>query len=106
MELHMAEEQSYRIDRIVAENLKRIVKADARMTGYVAEVIGRNAQGKSSFIDAVMFALAGADSLPPEPIRTGQDAGLAGVDLVSGSGETLHVRRVLNRGARPTLSLT
>lgn len=54
-----------------AENYKRLVAVDVAPQGNVVEVVGRNAQGKSSMLEAMLVALAGADYIPPQPIRKG-----------------------------------
>ena len=62
-----------RIVSLTAENVKRIsavhiVPGD----GGVVLIGGRNAQGKSSVLDSIMYALGGASAIPDEPIRRRQ----------------------------------
>lgn len=54
-----------------AENFKRLIAIDITPTGNVVTLTGKNAQGKSSILDAIFAALGGADAVPSEPIRTG-----------------------------------
>lgn len=60
------------IVRLEAENIKRIRSVAIRPNGSVVTVAGRNAQGKTSCLDAIQYALAGGRSLPPRVIRDGE----------------------------------
>lgn len=53
------------------ENTKRVKLARVRPDGALVIVGGKNAQGKSSVLDAIEMALGGTRTLPPEPIRRG-----------------------------------
>lgn len=65
-----------KIVRLTAENVKRLVAVEIRPNpdGNLVIVGGRNAAGKSSVLDAIMFALAGKKALPAKPIREGKSA--------------------------------
>jgi DNA repair exonuclease SbcCD ATPase subunit len=55
-------------------NFKKIKAAVIDAAGRpVVEVAGKNAAGKSSALDAIEAALAGARAIPERPIRTGQE---------------------------------
>lgn len=64
-----------------ASNVKRIKAARVRPDGALFIVGGRNAQGKSSLLDAIEMALGGAKAIPPDPIRRGSRKAEIVVDL-------------------------
>jgi hypothetical protein len=64
-----------------AENIKRLSAVTIRPEGQVVEITGRNEQGKSSVLDAIWMALGGAEVIPAEPIRKGQDEAMVRLDL-------------------------
>lgn len=64
-----------------AENIKRISAVTIRPQGPVVEISGRNEQGKSSVLDSIWLALGGAETIPQEPIRRGQDEASVVLDL-------------------------
>ena len=45
------------------------------------EITGRNGQGKSSVLDSIWWALAGASAVDPVPIRTGETEARIRLDL-------------------------
>lgn len=53
------------------ENTKRVKLARVRPDGALVIVGGKNAQGKSSVLDAIEMALGGTRTIPPDPIRHG-----------------------------------
>lgn len=87
------------ITSLTAENIKRIKAVRVTPTGATVVIGGNNAQGKSSVLDAIAYALAGKDSIPTEPIRRGEKSAnvvLETEDLVikrkfTPSGSTLEV---------------
>lgn len=70
-----------RVLRLQAENFKRLTAIDITPTGDVVTITGKNAQGKSSVLDALWATLAGAGAMPREAIRQGTDRALLRVDL-------------------------
>lgn len=70
-----------RIIRLQAENIKRLKTVDISPKGPVVQITGKNSSGKSSTLDAIYMALAGADALPDEPLRRGADRGRSRLDL-------------------------
>ena len=74
---------SLRIHELHAENYKRLVAVTISPLGNVVTVSGRNAQGKSSVLDAIWAALAGGEAsrATQQPIRDGQDTAVVRLDL-------------------------
>ena len=66
---------------LVAENVKRLRAVAIRPTTNVVEIQGRNAQGKTSVLDALFWALAGARQAQDRPIRDGQTEARIRLDL-------------------------
>ena len=65
--------QSYRLVELQCTNFKAIKAVAIRTDRTVIQVAGRNAQGKSSLLDAVAAAIGGKEAFPREPIRKGED---------------------------------
>lgn len=86
--------------RLEAENFKRLRAVQIDPRGDMVLVAGRNAQGKSSVLDAISAALAGAGSCPADPIRHGEQAAQIRLDL----GDVIVTRRFTAGGS--TLTLT
>ncbi|QWT24969.1 AAA family ATPase [Subtercola sp. PAMC28395] len=82
---------SLRIVNLKADNYKRIRAVDITPEGNVVFIGGRNAQGKTSVLDAIWAALAGgeASKATQQPIRDGQDTAVVTLDL----GEYIVTRR-------------
>jgi hypothetical protein len=72
-----------RVIRLTAENVKGLHAVDIAPDGNIVVIAGRNAQGKSSVLDAIWYALGGAAASKdtPNPIRDGQDEATVTVDL-------------------------
>jgi energy-coupling factor transporter ATP-binding protein EcfA2 len=66
------------------ENVKRLQAVELAPDGKSVVVTGRNAQGKSSLLDAIAYAMGGASLCPTEPVRKGQDKAEATVTLSNG----------------------
>lgn len=77
----------YRVVNLVAENYKRIKAVDITPdpNSSTVTIAGRNAQGKSSVIDAIWAALAGTaatkGTATTRPIRDGENTARVTVDL-------------------------
>ncbi|MDN4598483.1 AAA family ATPase [Leifsonia virtsii] len=82
---------SLKVTNLHAENYKRLVAVDISPTGNVVTIAGRNAQGKTSVLDALWAALAGGEAsrATQQPIREGQDTAVVRLDL----GEIIVTRR-------------
>jgi hypothetical protein len=92
------------ITRLQAENIKKLTVIDIRpgTSAGVVPIRGRNAQGKSSTLDAIMMALGGAKFTPSQPIRTGEDEGAIRLELDDGQV----VLRRFTRGGNDTIEVT
>lgn len=77
------ETDGLRIISLQAENVKRLRAIEIRPDGDVVVIAGRNAQGKSSVLDAIWMALAGADGAKEtkRPIRDGEEKASVRLDL-------------------------
>lgn len=72
---------SAKILRLTSENIKRLSAVEITPEGNVIVIGGRNGQGKSSVLDSIEYALAGAASHPVKPIREGKRSGFVEIDL-------------------------
>lgn len=61
-----------RVIRLEAQNVKRIRAVDITPDGALVAITGRNEQGKSTVLDCLWWALAGAKNIQSVPIRTGE----------------------------------
>ena len=66
---------------MVCENVKRIKAVDISPKTDVIEVAGRNAQGKSSLMDCIAFALGGKELIQERPVREGEKRAEVTLDL-------------------------
>lgn len=55
-----------------AENIKKLKAVEIRPDGNLVQITGRNGQGKTSILDAIMWALRGASSIQAQPVRQGE----------------------------------
>lgn len=86
----MAEEQkTYRIVEFYAENFKKLKVVSIRPDADVVEITGKNGNGKTSVLDAILGAIDGGRSLPMKPIHDGAESGIIRLDL----GELIVTRR-------------
>lgn len=71
-----------RIIELRADNVKRLRTATIRPNAAgVTEFCGPNGAGKTSALDAIWYALGGADAMPERPIRDGADEMRITLDL-------------------------
>jgi hypothetical protein len=70
-----------KIVKLQAENIKKLKAVEIAPAGNVVKITGACEQGKTTVLDAIMYALGGGDKLPGQPIRQGADAGKVAVDL-------------------------
>lgn len=85
-----------RIVGLQAENFKRLRAVEITPEGDVVVIAGRNAQGKSSVLDAIWSALAGAAGVKetPKPIRDGEKEASVALNL----GDLIVTRRWTEAG--------
>ena len=81
---------------LIAENVKKIRAVEIRPTGELVEITGRNGAGKSSVLDSLWWALAGAKHIQAVPIRKGATKARIRLDL----GELTVERRFTGKSAR------
>lgn len=84
-----------KIIALQAENVKRISAVEIRPNGNLVEITGKNGAGKTSILDAIWWALAGASHIQSAPIRKGANEARIRLDL----GE-IRVTRTFRRGAK------
>ena len=70
-----------KIIKLSSENIKRVSAVEITPEGSMVVIGGKNDAGKSSVLDSIAMALGGADLIPGEPVRTGQERGKVVVDL-------------------------
>jgi len=88
--------------QLQVENYKRVRAVRLRLEGKaLVQITGRNAQGKSSVIDAVWAALGGKGAAAARPVRDGADRAEVALDL----GELI-VRRTFTANGKTTLVVT
>lgn len=91
-----------RIVELRAENVKRLRAVEIRPDGDLVVIAGRNAQGKSSVLDAIWMALAGAAGAKEttRPIRDGETEAQVQLDL----GDMVVTRRWTDGGTTLTVA--
>lgn len=70
-----------RIVEFRAENFKRLKVVEIRPDSDVVEITGRNGNGKTSVLDAILAAFGGGRALPMKPIREGCERAVIKLDL-------------------------
>ena len=70
-----------KIVSLAVSQFKRISAVYIKPDGALVEISGRNAQGKSSILDAIWAALAGKGVIDARPIRAGQQRATIRLDL-------------------------
>lgn len=80
-----------KITRLQAENFKKLRAVEIIPgEGAVVDIRGRNAQGKSSVLDAIAAALGGKSVMPNKPVRSGEERGAIRIEI---DGGELVIRR-------------
>jgi hypothetical protein len=98
---------TYRVLRLVAENVKKLKAVDITPDRHTVMVTGRNAQGKSSVLQCIEYALGGKKALPSVPIRRGEDDGQILCILGDNeTGEKLLVKRTFRADGKTNLEIT
>lgn len=75
--------ETTKIIRLQAENIKRLKAVEITPDGNLVIISGANAQGKTSVLDSILFALNGGQALKnvDKPIRKGEDKAKVVLDL-------------------------
>lgn len=80
---------------LIVENFKKIRAVEIHPTGPTVTIAGKNRQGKSSVLDAIMVAFAGNKYLPEKPIREGAERATIQIDC----GDFVLEKRISKAGA-------
>ncbi|MGV3721362.1 MAG: AAA family ATPase, partial [Actinomycetota bacterium] len=83
------------------ENIKRIKAVRIEPDGSLVVIGGRNGQGKSSILDAIMYLFGGKGTIPGVPVRRGENGAIIEADL----GELI-VRREFDAAGKSTVRVT
>lgn len=70
-----------KIISLTAENIKKLVAVEITPDGNMVQITGKNGQGKTSVLDSIWWALAGADHIQAQPIRKGAKTAKIRLDL-------------------------
>ena len=70
-----------RIVQFTAQNVKRLKLVTITPKGHLVPITGANGQGKTSVLDAIWWALGGADNITSVPIHKGAETGTITLDL-------------------------
>ncbi|WP_294138375.1 AAA family ATPase [Sphingomonas sp.] len=92
-----------KIIRLQADNFKKLTVIDIAPGGGIVPIRGRNAQGKTSTLDAIMAALGGKSVMPSKPVRRGEDEGSIRVELDDG---VVILRRFTQDGKGDSIEVT
>jgi len=92
---------SPRIIELRIRNVKRIRAVHITPTGAVVQITGKNGQGKTSVLDAMMYALGGEKSIPAGALRKGAISGDVTIDL-----STHTVKRQFSDDGKSKLTIT
>lgn len=90
-----------KIIRLTSENVKRLQAVEITPANNVVVIAGENGQGKSSIIDSIEYALAGASSFPKAPVRKGADKAKIVVEL-----DSLIITRTISQNGNTSLTVT
>lgn len=96
--------EAIKLVSIRAENVMGCTLADVRLTDDALTIVGgNNHNGKSSFINAILFALGGKKAMPPDPIKHGEESADITLRLTGKEGSLLPwpctVKREIKRDA-------
>jgi hypothetical protein len=102
-----------KIVALTAENIKKLVAVEIKPNGNLVEITGKNGAGKTSVLDSIWWALAGAKHIQAAPIRKGATSARIRLDLgelvvtrtfkaVEGGQATSSIRVENADGFRPT----
>lgn len=93
------DDDSMKIVSLEAENVKHLKAVFIKPDGSAVIIGGDNEQGKTCVLDSIEYALNGAASIPPKPIRTGQEKARVVLDL----GDLVVTRTFTAKGTNLTV---
>ena len=94
------DKQPVKITALEVENVKRVKAVALDCSGQALTIIGgRNAQGKTSILDAIMWTLGGDRFKPTDALRDGAEKMATKIELTNGM-------TVERRGASGALKVT
>lgn len=70
-----------KIVKLNAENIKKLRAVEITPEGSVVKITGKNAQGKTTVLDTIFWAIAGSKNIQEEPIRHGETKGSIRLEL-------------------------
>lgn len=70
-----------KIINLKIENIKRLVAVEITPDGNLVEITGNNAQGKTSVLDSLWWAMKGERVIQTDPIRHGEEKAMIRLDL-------------------------
>lgn len=93
------------ISHVEVENFKRLKEVSIDTRDLVITIGGRNAQGKSSIVDAIWNTLGGKQRAVTRPIRDGEEKATATITVESDDGTGFVVTRTWKQGKPSTLTV-
>ena len=90
-----------KIIKLEAENFKRLKAISITPDGNMVQLTGKNAQGKTSVLDAIWMALKVSDVKQDKPIRDGEETARIRLDL----GEIIITRKFKIKDGETTTSI-
>lgn len=91
-----------KIISLTSENIKRLTAVEIRPDGNLVQITGKNGQGKTSVLDSIWWALAGASHIQSVPIRQGATEARICLDM----GEIIVTRTFSAKDDGPTTRIT
>jgi predicted ATP-dependent endonuclease of OLD family len=99
-------EKPLRVMRVHISNYKGIVEATLEPTQRVTKLLAKNAQGKSSFMDAIIGSIGGKHARQGSVLRRGADEGRVEIDLGNDeASQELAVELLLENGQEDRLEV-
>ena len=94
-------ERNSKILRLSSENVKRLKVVEITPEGHVIVVGGDNANGKTSVLDSIFYALGGKSAIPEQPVRKGEKKAHTEIEL-----DDFIIRRNYTAGGGTSLVIT
>lgn len=96
----MNEKKNTKIILLESENVKILKAIRIEPNGNMIEIAGNNAQGKSTVLDCIEYALGGKAALPAQPLRRGAEKGYIVLET-----ENLIIKRTFTKAGGGTLTV-